>query len=279
MNIHKATWAEHLLASTLILLTTLTTSTQLLADEFPLRAKFSEVTPISGEALNEKYNDYTIVDARSAFEFDTIHIAKAINIPVASKSFDKLLAQKVAKDAPVAFYCNGITCTKSYKAARKAASLGYTQARVYDAGIFTWIKTYPQRASLIGTTPADPAHLISKADLQAKMVDFAGFQKIAKESGNTVLIDVRDPYQRTLASDRSKKIDLPAIDGLRPRNIPLDRMGKMLKSGQMKDKTLLIYDAVGKQVRWLQYHLEGNGYGDYYFLNKGVFGVTGIVNK
>ena len=29
-------------------------------------------------------------------------------------------------------------------------------------------------------------------------------------------------------------------------------------------------DAVGKQVQWVQYYLEMNGYKNYYFLDKGV---------
>ena len=40
------------------------------------------------------------------------------------------------------------------------------------------------------------------------------------------------------------------------------------------DKQLLIFDAVGKQVRWLQYHLEANGYNNYSFMEKGVLGAA-----
>lgn len=256
----------------------LSLSAQSVAEEFPLREKFPEVPAISTERLNSEYDQFTIVDARSGFEYETIHIAKAINLPVASKSFDKQLSQQVTKDTPVAFYCNGITCAKSYKAARKAIQSGYSKAHVYDAGIFAWTTAHPERSALLGNTPADPGKIISKADLKKRMLNFEQFKSIAMNKGS-VVIDIRDPYQRTLASDRSKKVDLPKIDGVRVRNIPLDRLGKVLKSGQMKDKTLLLYDAVGKQVRWLQYHLEGNGYRNYHFLQKGVFGVTGIVNR
>ncbi len=260
------------------LLAMLTVNTATVAESFPLRAKFPEVPPISTAALQAEYDNYTIIDARSSFEFNTIRIAKAINIPVASKSFEKMLTQKVDKATPISFYCNGTTCAKSYKAARKALKMGYSKATVYDDGIFTWTTTYPEQAALLGTTPANPDKIIPKSALKAHMVDFEQF-KLHAAKGNSILIDIRDPYQRTLASDRSKKVDLPPIDGIRSRNIPLDRIEKLLKSDQMKDKTLLIYDMVGKQVRWLQYHLEGNGYSNYYFLNKGVYGVTGIVNK
>ena len=56
--------------------------------------------------------------------------------------------------------------------------------------------------------------------------------------------------------------------------MPMDRLVKLLKKGEFKDKQMLIFDAVGKQVRWLQYHLEDNGYSNYYFLNKGVLGAA-----
>lgn len=37
-------------------------------------------------------------------------------------------------------------------------------------------------------------------------------------------------------------------------------------------KTLLVYDKVGKQVRWFQYYLEQQGLKDYYFLAGGAEG-------
>lgn len=43
-----------------------------------------------------------------------------------------------------------------------------------------------------------------------------------------------------------------------------------------RHQTLLIFDQVGKQVRWLMYHLEVAGIKDYYFLDQGANGVIGI---
>ena len=45
---------------------------------------------------------------------------------------------------------------------------------------------------------------------------------------------------------------------------------------RFQTQTLLIFDQVGKQVRWLMYHLEVAGIKDYYFLSKGANGVIGI---
>ena len=47
-------------------------------------------------------------------------------------------------------------------------------------------------------------------------------------------------------------------------------MVDLINKGEFKDKQLLILDAVGKQVEWLQYHLEAKGYSNYLFLEKGV---------
>lgn len=58
---------------------------------------------------------------------------------------------------------------------------------------------------------------------------------------------------------------------------PFDRLIKnIIGKETFKDQTLLIFDQVGKQVRWLMYHLEATGYTKYYFLADGAYGVIGI---
>ena len=54
------------------------------------------------------------------------------------------------------------------------------------------------------------------------------------------------------------------------RNIPSDRFVELLAAGEFKGKPLLVLDAVGKQVEWIQYYLEQYGYTGYYFMDKGV---------
>ena len=52
--------------------------------------------------------------------------------------------------------------------------------------------------------------------------------------------------------------------------IPLNKLIKnIINKERKKDKQLLIFDQVGKQVRWVMYHLEDKGYKDYYFLSGG----------
>lgn len=110
----------------------------------------------------------------------------------------------------------------------------------------------------MGQTPVDPKKIISKEALEEKSLAYDKFA-VASEEDGVMVIDVRDPIQR------EKKLNLKGM-----KNIPLDRMKALLKAKKFQDKKLLIFDAVGKQVKWLHYYLEENGYKNYYFLTKGV---------
>ncbi len=229
-------------------------------DNFPLRKKYPDVKIITTKELAVEYNDVIIIDARSGFEFDVIHMTKAFHVPVAKATFVKNVEAIRGKTGrrKIVFYCNGHTCAKSYKATKRAMEAGFKNVYAYDAGIFDWVEAHPDRGMLFGKTPVDLKKIISKSALEAKMLSYKEFKSRA-ENPDAVVVDVRDPMQR-------KNIpDLPNI-----RNIPLDRLSGLLKRGQFKSKELLLFDAVGKQVKWLQYYLENKGYSNYHFLKKGV---------
>jgi rhodanese-related sulfurtransferase len=238
------------------------------AAEFPLRAKYPNVKPIALEKLFADYDSTIIIDVRSKMEFDVVHVAKAKHVQVTKGNFLTELKKVRAKndDTNIAFYCNGHTCAKSYKASIKAMDAGFKNIYCFDAGIFEWVNAYPERGVLLGQTPADKTKLIAKADLNSKKLSWADYKAKAANS-NAVIIDTRDPFQRAKGSDldQNKAVVLKNI-----RTIPMDRMVNVLKKGDFKNKQLLIFDAVGKQVRWLQYYLEEYGYENYAFLNKGV---------
>lgn len=80
-----------------------------------------------------------LVDARpAARRYDVGHIPTAINIP--ETQFDKLAPQLLPADkaAPIIFYCQGFDCDLSHKSAFKAEALGYTNIKVYAAGMPDW---------------------------------------------------------------------------------------------------------------------------------------------
>ena len=241
----------------------------LMAADFPLRAKFPSAPFISTEDLNKEYATINIVDVRSKFEYDVIHIKKAAHIALPKESDEAGFAQKISGlKGKVAFYCNGHTCAKSYEAVVIMQKNGNKNTFVYDDGIFEWTKKYPNESVLLGQTPADPTKLISKEAFKSK---FLSKEKFAVDSvkENTFLIDARDEVQRKKTPDFAKSAAL----------FPMDELVKVLDKphfkGRAKGKTLYIFDAVGKQVQWLQYHLEKNGYKDYYFLEEGVWSFFG----
>jgi rhodanese-related sulfurtransferase len=134
----------------------------------------------------------------------------------------------------------------------------------FDAGIPAWANAYPADTLLVGKVITDPEkQLIPKSELKKVTVDFETFKKKAAEA-NAYVIDARDPIQR------GEK--LPGFE--KAVNIPLDKLIKnIVNQERMKDKQLLIFDQVGKQVRWLMYYLEDKGYKDYYFLKGGATAV------
>lgn len=230
-------------------------------ESYPLRARFPKVKYITTEALNKSFNNAIIVDVRSELEYNVIHINAARHVPIANANFvDQVKALRARNPAsPIIFYCNGHECAKSYEATELAMAQGTADVMAYDSGIHDWVRSYHDKTTLMGVTPAPKNNLIPKEKFQRRKLDFAEFRSKANED-NTIVIDIREPIQRK---------DIPLLPNL--RNIPTDRLIKVLEgNAEFKGKTLLITDAVGKQVEWLQYYLEKFGYSNYYFLESGV---------
>jgi rhodanese-related sulfurtransferase len=237
-----------------------------LAEEgYPLRAKFPHVKVISTEALDKEYQKIIIIDVRSKIEFDVIHVNKAVLEPITTALFTKNLEKIRDKsgDRPIAFYCNGHTCAKSYEAAEQAEKAGFQNVFAYDAGINDWVKAHPEKTTLLGKTPAAPHKLISKELFEKRKISFQDFKKRAADA-DAIVIDAREPFQRK---------EIPQLPGT-IRNIPSDRLVELIRQGEFKTKQLLVMDAVGKQVEWIQYYLEDAGYANYFFLDKGVAGAS-----
>lgn len=239
------------------------------ADGYPLRAIYPEVPYISTEELLQRIDGAIVVDIRSSMEYDVAHINGALLLPLGHDGFVERLSTVRPKDgiAPLVFYCNGHACEKSYQATELALSLGYTNVFAYDSGIFDWISAAPDRATLMGATPADSERIISNAEFQASCVDYQEFKRLAQQR-HALVVDIRDPFQREA---------VPALEHI--RNIPLDPLLQLVTSRLWQEKKLLFFDAVGRQVRWLQYYLESFGYFDYAFLRGGVLALENSPQK
>ncbi len=234
------------------------------AQEFPYREKYPEIKPISTQDLHQKYNagEIIIVDVRSDIEFQVIHPKKAVHISLGNMNFVQkvgdLIKQNLNKQ--IAFYCNGITCLKSYEATKKAQAAGFNNCFAYDAGIPAWAEAYPGLTLLIGKEVVNPQEqLIPKSEFKKICLSFDDFKNKA-DSSDAIVVDVRDNIQ--------KNSGLPGLEAA--LNMPLDKfIANFVQRKINQDKTLLIFDQVGKQVRWLMYYLVQNDYKNFYFLNKG----------
>ena len=230
--------------------------------DFPLRQKYPEVKPIEAKDLYDQFNKVVVVDVRSKYEFSIIHVKESRNIPLASKNFVNAIkkVRALRPNMPIVFYCNGITCAKSYKASVKVQENNIDNVFTFDLGIFEWTKKYPNHSFLLGENPADKNKLLTKKQLQAHMLSYAEFKKKAAEGG--VVVDVRDSFQRKVL----------ILEEYSVKNIPMGKVNRFIRENSKAGKTLLIFDAVGKQVRWLQYFIEKSKIKDYYFLKNGVIG-------
>ena len=235
---------------------------------FPGRAEFPDIQTIEKNELLNRFNDVVIVDTRSKYEFETLRIKGAVNIPVSNKSFLKKIKQLNNQSTkPIVFYCNGRSCYKSYKAAKKAKRAGINNVMAYDAGMFEWAKAYPQNAALLGKSPINPASIISSDKYKKHLISPNAFGKTAfDDKSRALILDIRDSEQRAagiglfLGKEHWASIENPS------------RISNYIKKAQANKQPIYIYDEVGKQVRWLQYALEDLNVKNYYFMDKGARG-------
>ena len=229
--------------------------------EFPYRSHYIDVTTVELADLHKRVKDVVIVDVRSEYEYNTLHIKDAINIPLNRSFIDNVRKLRAETSKPIVFYCNGKTCRKSYDAVLKTQSARIPNCEAYDAGVFDWAKAYPELTVLVGKTPIKPTDLLSSDDFKARLLAPKDFAAKAKEAHKVIILDVRDRVQR----------DSPLFP-FQEQRAQLDEAAKIdhaIEQAKQEKKTLLVYDAVGKQVRWMQYHIEAKGLKDYYFMNGG----------
>lgn len=234
---------------------------------FPGRSKYKTIPVYEINELKDALENVVVVDARSSYEFETLRIKGAKNIPVASKKFEEDLAKlRASTQKPIVFYCNGRSCFKSYIASKKAVAAGIENTFAFDAGIFEWAKAYPNQAVLLNQSPVKTADLISSTLFKSRLLDPEHFSDKATTLGHkSMVLDVRDKYQRAGTGFFPGKERWVSLD-------QKDRLIRFIQKAKKQNKTLYVYDEVGKQVRWLQYELEKEGIKNYYFMKKGASG-------
>ena len=95
--------------------------------------KYGEVDAKATKDMMEKENAL-VVFPLSPIEFDDLHIKGSVNIPM------DLLAEELPKDKSrkMIFYCLGVKCVASWRAAEKAVSLGYKNVYAFREGLPGW---------------------------------------------------------------------------------------------------------------------------------------------
>lgn len=88
--------------------------------------------------LVEKFDDLVIVDSRKKSDVAKGFIEGAVSLPNTETNASTLAKHVATKATPVAFYCNGIKCGRSYKAAKIALAEGYSKVYWFRGGIQEW---------------------------------------------------------------------------------------------------------------------------------------------
>jgi len=107
------------------------------------------VTRVAAEQVADLLKQgVTVVDTRSAKEYESEHIRGAVLAPYVEKSLKEIdfdakkddfsALKNFPKDKPIVFHCNGSECWKSYKASRAAAADGYTKIYWFRGGMPEW---------------------------------------------------------------------------------------------------------------------------------------------
>jgi len=230
------------------------------SESSPYRAFYPHIKTISTSDLYQDFNSKTLIDVRSQFEFNVVHMATSVNLPIADEDFaDKLFNLKdMQNELDLVFVGNDPDCSRAFDAARTARLQGMKNVTVYDAGVFSWLHSYPEKTQLMGETPARMERVLPLVQHQIHLVSYGGFRRRAIKPG-VLVIDIRDIYRRR---------NVP--DGLEVKNIVLDALLQAVGNRIWAEDPLLIFDSDGSKTRWLQLFLQAGGYHNYHFLEGGL---------
>ena len=173
------------------------TNIRVYADGYPDWLAKGNMAAISVPYLKKLMDEgapLTLIDSRpKERKYDKGHIPGAISLP--DSQFDKLSDRlPTDKNAPLYFYCEGLSCKLSSDSAAKAVNLGYTKVKVVPEGYPLWAKLYGPGPSAEGAATASKPAI--QAGKESGTITVASFEKIFKEAPETIhLIDVREPRE------------------------------------------------------------------------------------
>lgn len=203
---------------------------------------YQEIDAAGTKALMENA-DALVVFPLSPIEFDNQHIQGSVNIVM-----DMLEYQLPEdKERVIVFYCLGIKCVASWRAAEKAVELGYKNVYAFREGIPGWKKAgYP----LVSVKPLPDVKVekITTTELVAML-----------DNDNVVLLDIN------LRGDARKF----HIDHAKRVHIPLDELNVSL-SQLPREKKIVVICLKGKRSPTAVKYLTGQGYEDVVMVEGGL---------
>jgi rhodanese-related sulfurtransferase len=165
--------------------------------------------------LNDRERVALVIDARPQVKYLEGTIPGAVNLPFAEWEKRKGLLP-ADKATTLVFFCGGLKCDLSHKAAAKARELGYADVRTYAEGWPVWVENSTRSFALVN--PKEPCNPVAaEAPPATGEIGKAEFEKLlAERPAGFLLVDVRP------TTDFAKGHLAGAI------NIPDEEIGKQL---------------------------------------------------
>lgn len=184
--------------------------------EIPKGAKEIKTQELA-KLIFEKPGSYVLIDARPAGRYRVSHIPTAISLPVAVMEKLGEASLPYSKDATLIFYCGGITCPLSPKAASLALKWGFKDVRVYLEGEPGWKKAGYY-------TESTPQHIMTE---------------------NIVLIDLREPQvvEKTGYIPRAVNVPFSKLDEYEDK-LPSYRKAPIVLYGDNKEKLIQAFKKI-----------------------------------
>ncbi len=219
------------------IISVLLTATSALAEK-----GYQDIDAAGTKALMEN-GGALVVFPLSPIEFDNKHIKGSVNIVMDMLEYDL----PKDKERKIVFYCLGIKCVASWRAAEKAVALGYKNVYAFREGIPGWEKAgYP----LVTVNPLP--------DIEIEQISTMALA-VMLDNDDVILVDIN------LKEDAHKFY----IDHAKRVHIPLDELNVSLAQ-LPQDKKIVIICLKGKRSPTAVKYLIGQGYTDVVMVDGGV---------
>ena len=172
-------------------------------------AEAKKYQEVDAKAVKEMMDggDTLVVFPLSPIEYDNLHIEDSVNIPL------DLLAAELPhnKTKKLVFYCLGVKCVASWRAAEKAVELGYENVYAFREGLPGWVAA-GYRTVTLDKLPDVKVKTISVSELSDKLV-----------TKSVVLLDVNlHEDADKFYIDDSQRVHIP-LDTLKDRFSELNK--------------------------------------------------------